>query len=235
MKRTRQANSFIILLDSRTRQTGTTVSSPTFNLTKPISNVTTARVRSVQFTNNLFNIDGNHNKIGLVNLQGLEISPGFYSPSQLIQQINESGIGISLTYVSENNTLLWDTGNGVVDVTQSSMAQTLGLQQGSTYTGTFTTTLFLASPMNVDFVCDQLGNSTYSYSGRVRESNIQPLISCPVVVGYGNMNVFIPPVLSTLDIGGTSLSQLNFKIVDSLDGRELKELGHWSMQIEVFS
>jgi hypothetical protein len=223
------------MLDSRTRQNGTTVSNPTFNLTQPISNVTTARVRSIQFTNNLFNIDENHNKIGLVGLQGLEITPGFYSPSQLIQKINDSGIGISLTFVPENNTLLWDTGDGVVDLVTSSMAQILGLQQGSTYTGNFVTTLVLASPMNVDFVCNQLGNSTYSYSGRVRENNIQPLISCPVVVGYGNMNIFIPPVLSHLDIGGTSLSQLNFKIVDSLDGREIKELGHWSLQIECFT
>jgi hypothetical protein len=141
-----------------------------------------------------------------------------------------------MVYVPANNTLQWDVGDGVVDVSNSSLRETLGLQQGLTYTSTFTTRLFLAAPMNIDFISPQLQTSYYSYSGRAeRESNVQPLISVPVLSGYGQMSVYLPSTLTQLDTGGTQFGQLNFKVVDSLTGDDLTEIGHWSMQIECYT
>ena len=52
--------------------------------------------------------------------------------------------------------------------------------------------------------------------------------------GFKNMNVYLPSSLPTLHVGGTQFAQLDFKVVDSLTGSELTEIGHWSMQIECY-
>ena len=236
MKRNRQANSFVIMLDSRSRQTGTTIHNPTFNLTKPLSNVNTIRVKYVQFANTLFNIKDGQNVLGLVGLDQGIVPPAFYTPSELVTLINSFGIGISLAYAQSSNSLIWDIGDGFLDVPNSSLRDTLGLQMGQTsYTGTFTTGLFLAAPMNVDFISPQLQTSYYSYSGRERATNTQPVITAPVLSGYGTMCVYQPSTLASLDTGGTQFAQLDFRVCDSLTGDEIPEIGHWSMQIEVFN
>jgi hypothetical protein len=192
-------------------------------------------VKYVQFANTLFNVRDGQNVLGLIGLDKGIVPPAFYTPSELVALINSFGIGISITYVQASNSLQWDVGDGVVDMTNSSLRETLGLQTGQTYTKIFTTGLFLAAPMNVDFISPQLQTSYYSYSGRERATNTQPLITVPVNSGYGAMCVYQPSTLASLDAGGIQFAQLNFRVCDSLTGDELPEIGHWSMQIECFS
>ena len=237
MKR-RRPSTWIVLLDSRSRQPGTTISNPTFQLTHPLGNVSSCRVRCVQFANVLHNIDSTHNVVGLVGKNKGVVPPGFYTPNTLVDSINSFGIGIgiSVTYTPASNALHWDVGDGVIDTQNSSMRETLGLNVGQVYTGSFTTTLFMASPMNIDFVSPQLQTSNYSYSGRDtrRDTNRQPLVSVPVLNGHGQMSVYMPTTLHDVHIGGGQFGQLEFTVVDSLTGRELNEMSHWSMQLEFF-
>jgi hypothetical protein len=193
-------------------------------------------MKYVQFANTLFNVRDGQNVLGLVGLDQGIVPPAFYTPSELVALINSFGIGISLTYVQASNSLVWDVGTGVVDTINSSLCDTLGLQTGQTsYTGTFTTGLFLAAPMNVDFISPQLQTSYYSYSDRERATNTQPLITVPVLSGYGSMCVYQPSTLALLDAGGVQFSQLDFRVCDSLTGNMLPEIGHWSMQLECFN
>ena len=236
MKRTRRsAQSYVVCLDSRSRMPGTTLYEPTFQLTKPISHATTARVKCVQFANTLWNVTDTSNTIALAGLATGKVTPGYYTAEELLAVINGFGIGISLTYVPQRNALLWNVGEGVVDVASSTMREALGLEVGRFYTGEFQTKLFLASPMNVDFVCAQLQSTCYTYSGRQRESNTQALISVPVLAGYGDMVLYMPTTLANLDVGGTQIASLDFRVVDSMTGNLIREFSHWSMQIEVFT
>ena len=223
MKRNRE-HSFVICCDSRSREPGSTVYMPTFQLTKPLAQISHARVKCVQFANTLFNVDENHNVF--VSDVTVVVPPGFYSPQALIDLIPGA------TYVAETNKIQWNV-TASIDLQQTSLRETLGLT--STTTGVFETQLFLASPMNVDFICPQLQSSYYTYSGRVRSENTQPLIQVPVLSGFSQMVVYNPMPQATLDMGGTTLSQLNFKVCDALDGRVLTELSHFSIQIECFT
>jgi hypothetical protein len=232
MKRGRD-KSFVVLLDSRSRDDGSSIYAPTFHLTKPICNVSHVRVKCVQFANTLFNVREGHNTIGLVGgVLGI-VQPGYYTPSELTTVINGLSIGVTLAY--DGSMLQWNVGTGTIDVTNSTLRTTLELQHGQTYTGTFQTRLFLASPMNVDFICSELQTSYYSYSGRERATNTQPLVSVPVLSGHGSMSFFLPTTLTPLDTGGLSFAQLSFLLCDSWTGEPLTDIGHWSMQIECFT
>ena len=231
MKR-RADKSFVVLLDSRSRQDGTTTHAPTFHLTQALCGVSHVRVKSVQFANTLYNMRQGHNQIALTNGVVGIIPPAYYTPSELVDTINGLAIGIALTYTG--SVLQWDTGVNVLDVSNTTARETLEIQIGQLYTGVFQTRLFLASPMNADFVCAQLQTSYYSYSGRGRDSNVQPLISVPVLSGHGSMSFFLPVNLTPLDTGGMSFNQLNFQVLDSWTGDPLTEIGPWSMQIECY-
>ena len=141
----------------------------------------------------------------------------------------------SITLAYDGSMIQWDVGGKSIDVANSTLRTTFELQPGQTYTGLFQTRLFLASPMNVDFVCSELQTSYYSYSGRNRTNNTQPLVSVPVLAGHGSMSFFLPTTLSQLDTGGLSFAQLTFILCDSWSGEPLTDIGHWSMQLECFT
>jgi len=232
MKRGRD-KSFVVLLDSRSREAGSSIHAPTYYLTKPICGVSHVRVKSVQFANTLHNVRDGHNTIAVVDgLTGI-VPVGYYTPTELISTVNNLSIGITLAY--NGSMLQWDLGGKSIDVINSSLRTTFELQPDQTYTGLFQTRLFLASPMNVDFVYAELQTSYYSYAGRERSTNRQPLVSVPVLSGHGSMSFFLPTTLTPLDTGGLSFAQLSFLLCDSWSGDPLTDIGHWSMEIECFT
>lgn len=91
--------------------------------------------------------------------------------------------------------LNWTLGVGVSIVAiATTMREILGLTINSNYTSTFSTQLYLASPMNIDFISSQITdtNGYVVYSGRDRTMNNQPFFIAPVIEGYGNMCVYSP-------------------------------------------
>ena len=132
--------------------------------------------------------------------------------------------------------LNWTLGVGVSIVAIATTSiEILGLTINSNYTSTFSTQLYLASPMNIDFISSHITdtNGYIVYSGRDRTMNTQPFFICPVTEGYGNMCVYSPYNMHDIQMGNGSLSQLDFLICDNNSGRVLKELSHWSILLEV--
>jgi hypothetical protein len=220
---------FQLILDSRTR-TSNNVYNATFQLTKPISRVQKVRVKHVQFANTLYNVADGENTL-VLSTGTLVIPPGFYSPVELVALLQ------TICAVTYNlGKLTWTLGTGVSIVTATTtMREILGLTLNNTYTNTFTTQLYLASPMNMDFISSQITDSQnyVVYSGRERTMNNQPFFITPVTEGFGKMCIYSPYNMHDIQIGNGSLSQLDFLMCDSNSGRVLTELSHWSMLLEV--
>ena len=159
------------------------------------------------------------------------MTPGFYIPAEFVALLQTI---CTVTYNAGK--LNWTLGAGVSITTQSTtMREILGLTLNSTYTGTFTTQLYLASPMIIDFISSQITdtNGYVVYSGRDRTMNTQPFCIVPVTEGYGNMCVYSPYNMHDIQMGNGSLAQLDFLLCDNNSGRVLKELSHWSILLEV--
>ena len=220
---------FQLILDSRTR-TSNNVYNATFQLTKPISRVKTVRVKHVQFANTLYNVADGENTL-VLSTGTLTMPPGFYTPTEFVTLLQTI---CSVTYNSGR--LTWALGAVSIVVAATTMREILGLTQNSTYTNTFTTQLYLASPMNTDFISSQITDTQgyIVYSGRDRpRANNQPFFIAPVTEGNGKMCMYSPYNMHDIQIGNGSLSQLDFLICDNNSGRVLTELSHWSMLLEV--
>jgi hypothetical protein len=152
---------FQLILDSRTR-TSNNVYNATFQLTKPISRVHSVRVKHVQFANTVYNVGEGENVIVLST--GVTLT-GFYVPTELVALLQTI-----CTVVYDRGKLNWTLGASVSIVNISTkMREILGLTLNST--GTFSTQLYLASPMNIDFSSSQIvdTNGYIVYSGRERK------------------------------------------------------------------
>ena len=207
-------------------------------MTQPLCGIDKISVKCVSFANTLYNIDSNNNTIRLVGSAVFHVEPGFYTPERLVSVINAAGIGISLTYVEDYNTLQWNIGQGVLNIPESSMSETLGIRANLSYTGTFTTQLFLASPMLIDFNCSQITPPYTTYSGRGTNrslTNTQPFVTVPVTSGFKNMCTYLPPTDSIIQMGGgVSIAQLDMRITNPLNGRILDEIGPYVIKIECY-
>ena len=135
---------FQLILDSRTR-TANNVYNATFQLTKPISRVHSVRVKHVQFANTLYNVGDGENRIVLSTGASLIVPPGFYSPAELVALLQTI---CTVTYNAEK--LNWTLGAVSIVILSTTMREILGITLN--LTGTFTSPLYLASPMNIDFI-----------------------------------------------------------------------------------
>ncbi len=220
---------FQLILDSRTR-TSNNAYDACFQLSKPISRVHSVRVKFAQFANTLYNVAPGENMIVLSTGVSLIMPPGFYTQTEFITLLQTI---CSVTY--NTGKLSWTLGAVSIVVADTTMREVLGLTPNTTYTGTFNSRLYLASPMNLDFSCSEITDTQgyIVYSGRERAMNNQPFLSIPVTEGYGSMCFYSPHNMYDIKMGNGSLSQLDFLLCDSNSGRVLTELSHWSMLLEV--
>jgi hypothetical protein len=158
------------------------------------------------------------------------LKPGFYRADELITKLRQI---VDVTYDSTTGLLTWNIQNGAIFFSLTTLQQILGLN-GQVSTGQFVTRLFLASPMNVDFVSPQLMDSSGSVVYGYRSSdNYQPFVTVPITSGYGVMNVYVPTNMPSLQLGNASLSTLSVVCLDNENGRILKEMSHWSTIMEI--
>ena len=234
-----------IFLDTRSKNAYTTNSQPTFALTKTICNVKKVRVVSIQLPNAFPNIvGGNTLDLSIDGGDSFQTLPfisttGFYTPddvvntaNSLLQSIIFSVFGIQDTHVVLDSTrtrLHWTLPPGV----QVRNNTILGLTMTTPIISTGTTILFLSSPMGVSFVCPQLQATHNVYAGDSRMTQIQPFVTMPLTNGYGAIESYVPEVPFEIDCGGQTLSTLDIRVVDSLDGRELTDLPNWTMELLV--
>ena len=233
-----------IFLDTRSKNAYTTNSRPTFALTRSICNVKSVRCVSVQLPNTFPNIVGD-NTIdvsidGGDSFQSLSFlsTTGFYSPEDVVDAVD--GTLQDLIFLVFGTP---DTSCVSLDSTRTRLQWTLpvGVQVRNNeilglttpIIGTGTTILFLSSPMGVSFVCPQLQATHNVYAGDSRMTQIQPFVSMPLTNGYGAIESYVPEVPFEIDCGGQTLSTLDVRVVDSLDGRVLTELPNWTMELLV--
>jgi len=219
-----------LLLDSRSRNARSSTSRASYTLNQAIHNVVSVKVRHISFANTLFNVVTGHNDFHIAGVTST-LAPGFYSSVDFMAWL--TGLAnVTAVLNTSNNVITWTT-VGAIDLTLTTMRETLGLQQGVLYMGGFTTTLFLASPLNVSFCSPQLGTAhTTVFSGRSRLIT-SSFVTVPVTSGFGEMCFYSPSTLYPFSAGGTILSNIDIDIRDSLDGRDLTEISHYSVELEV--
>ena len=233
-------------LDSTQREPGGSPAEATFNLSRDLCNVRNIAVKHVAFANTIHNVRLGSNDTLQLTTDGATfnsltyITPGFYSTTQFVEQLNAVlGVFFTTTDVmvtlknTTSNTLLWTLpAGGGIENSSSNASTTLGLAKSGTSTGNFTSQLFLASPFVVGYQCMHFNQSDSDvFGGGERKSDcffLQPMTS-----GYGNIETYSPNPPSPVRCGGVTLSSLSFRVVDPITGLLLDEIQNWFMSIEV--
>jgi hypothetical protein len=235
---------FRILLDSRNRDAHTTVAAPSFSLTKTISGVRSVRVKNIIVSNSIYNIREGMNDSLRVSVDGGEsfntltyIAAGFYTASEYITNLNVFLQGVSGSSVdcislnTSNNKLTWSMPSLIViDGLNSRAKHVLGLADVM-LNETFASALFLATPMSISFVCGALQSTHIVFAGEQLPAS--PFVTMPLKSGFMAMEVYEPPSLFSIPMGGQTLSSLDFRVVDTASGQLLSELLCWSMELEI--
>ena len=223
-------------IDSRNRLAPSSLSAPSFALSNSVSGVKEVRVKNVQFAHTIYNIASNNNVLS-TSVGNVILAPQFYTAAAFTTALNAAfvtafGPGTYVVFVAATNTLNWTLGWPTVSGV-SSMSNVLGLSNASTaHTGTFTTTLFLASPLNVSFACPQLQSRRNLYT--TNSSRSEPFITVPVNVGFLSVLYYEPWRGRVIDFDqGFALSTLDFTLFDTASGRVLDEISHWAMELEL--
>jgi hypothetical protein len=107
---------------------------------------------------------------------------------------------VNVTKVKETGLLEWNLGADYIDVQKTSLRD--GLKLYGVYRGQFTSRLFLAGTMNVDFNCNQLTDSSgyVVHATRQERPNFQPLVNVPITAGYGVI-VYDPKCMPSIALG----------------------------------
>ena len=235
-----------LYVDSRHRTRDSTPSTAKFNLIRPISNVHTCRVTSLQFVNTFENLSVDNNEL-LTSSGVVTLSPDYYSGTNFVLALDAGlvvafGAGNYVTFNSIYNQLDWTLGANTLDATSASsnMASLLGLDNNSpALTGSFSSTLHIARPSYLAWSCNQLqpaSDRSYHASDTESKDNLQPFLTIPVTSSYLSAQTHMPanPATITLDRGGAgvSISRLNFTVSDAASGRVLSELADWAAVVE---
>lgn len=212
-------------LDSRERQSGS-ISNPTFILSSPILNVISVEMRSFSFANTINNIDEDNNTLTINGIDNF-ITPGFYTPLQITQKLEELGLNCNIS----NNILTWQVGNNVFSLSPGA-ADVFGLEKNVVYTGNLTSILTLASPLAVQISSPSLQIHGGDVSSTSSKKNLAPLLIVPVTSGYGNMQTYEHTYKTELAISNRCLDKITFNINDArASNRALNELRVFSFVI----
>ena len=236
-----------LYIDSRHRRPGTPIHDAQwqYDLIRPIQNARSFRLKSIQLANTLHNITPLNNTLS-VNGGTVEIAPAFWTASQLVLEINDQlgvlwgpygGGGEYLVLDFATNRLTWTISTNTIDVSNSSMAAVLGLPASTPpLTGAFTSQIFLAVPQYISFTSPDLRSSDHQAihaSSTNARRELQPFLTVPIGVGYGEIGTYAPDYERIQRLGGKTLSQIRIKAVDPSTARKLEELTHYAMLIEL--
>ena len=229
----------LLHIDSRFRTNQSSISNSTFNLTRPIRGVTRARVRSVSFFNTFNNVSADDNQL-VTSSGAITIVPAFYVASTLVAVLDAQlaaafgGAGPYVAFDASNNTLNWTLGTNTVDGVGSSMAETLGLDENATITGTFQSPLHLAFPSYLSMASPSFTSHEQNvHAGRPQQHiQVQPFVTIPISSGYLGQKVHDPALPEPWMNVSNTLSTINIRLFDPSSGREYEEASHWSGLIE---
>lgn len=237
--------SFKIHIDSRDRDEKSGVNNASFLLSKSLCNVTGCRIKWVQLANTLVNVDSSNNRISISTNHGVAFtdyditslgSTGFVDSTLLLQGLTDLLASISpasTVTIDTTNRLNWNLASGVlINGATSSARHILGFSS-KFYADQFKSSVFLATPYSISFICPQL-QSIYNVFSNRNISSLQPFVTVPVTVGYGEIIYHEPNQHSFIKLSNIVLSSLDIRVVDTRTGSLITDCGPWAMELEVF-
>jgi hypothetical protein len=225
-----------LYLDCRNRTENSTPSRARFNLSRPLKGVTRYQIKSISLVNTYHNITSDNNTV-TTSGGSFSLDQGFYSAVQLIDVLDASlgqiygASAPGFVTLNSDNTLNWSLGTNSIITSGSTMSHVLGLDPNqASYTGSFTSQLFLALPQYISVSCPQLSpiNSMNLHTGE------ESIAVFPITAGYlESMNVFPEQtIMLNSSRAGLNVATLDIAFNDPYSGRELRESAVWSMVIE---
>lgn len=234
---------FFVYLDS-TQSTGTRPSSSLFNLNQPIVSMMQMKVKSFTFGNTLHNVVSPYNTL-VFNSTSLTLPEGYYTFSELIDYINTALMANVLftanltvethaVVLDSENSAVWTIGSNILQIT-SGMYKTFVLNPYRTYTGNFQSNIFLAQPMAIALTSQALQGSASRFITTADQRITNPFFICPVTDPFGSIQSPQFDLDFTLAFSNNSLNQFDLVLFDPATGRELVEVGHWSLILEIIT
>ena len=224
-----------------TQSVGVRPSSAQYILNQQIVNATQLRVVSFSYANQLWNVVAGANTL-VFDTGNVTVPEGHYSFGDLINYINESLLtlpasvanltGSDAVVLSSQNTALWSIGDNVLQ--SGGLYPTFLLNVGLEYSGNFETLIWLPTPLAIAL-------NSASFQGPNRFVTTAPLpTSSPfyieqVTSSYGE----ISSSEASIDLGWKTplghenLSLVSIIITDVTSGRELVEMSHYSLLLEI--
>ena len=232
---------YCVYLDS-TQSTGTRPSSSTYNLNQSVIGMQSLKVKSFTFANTLYNISSSNKQLNFSSTL-LTIPEAFYTFSQLIKYIDDAlmnSIAFTSNLTTEmhavvlnaDNSLTWTIGNNILLKT-STMYDNFLLNQYITYTGNFLSSLFLAQPLAIALQSNALQGSAMRFVTSANIAITQAFWIVPVTSGNGEMQDPAYDLDIQIQCSNINLSQFDVLLYNPSDNRELKEINHWCMILEI--
>ena len=126
----------------------------------------------------------------------------------------------------------WTIGNNILLKT-STMYDNFLLDQYLTYTGNFSSSLFLAQPLAIALQSNALQGSAMRFVTSANIAITQPFWIVPVTSGSGEMQDPAYDLDIPTQCFNINLSQFDVLLYNPSDNRELKEINHWCMILEI--
>ena len=224
-----------------TQSVGVRPSSAQYILNNQIINATQLRVVSFSYANNFWNVVDGANTL-VFNSGVVTVPSGYYTFVDLIHYINQSlltlpaflanFISLNAVVLTNQNAAAWTIGSNVLQ--GGGLYPVFLLARGQQYSGNFETPIWLSSPLAIAL-------NSASFQGANRFVTTAPLpTSSPFYVeqvtsAYGEVS----SSEASIDLGWKTplghenLSLITIVVTDVTTGRELTEMSHYSLLLEI--
>ena len=231
---------YTLCLDS-SQSSGFRPSASVFQLNQPLINCSQVKVLGFTFGNNLFNVVEPYNNLSFDSVT-VVVPEGYYTAQEFITYLNTE-LMTRIPFTSQLTTetkaielidevVSWTIGSN--DVISGGLYSVFSFYTGYSNTGNFQSSIYLAQPCVLSLNCQQLiGNDRY-----VTTKNMP--ITMQFWVGqvqsaYGEVEAPNSSFQMTTQLSNVNLSQLNLLICDAITGRQVTELSHFNLLLEIIA
>lgn len=209
-----------LLIDSRDRASGSLIESARYNLDKPLTDVSRVRVDYVMLYNTFYNVLEGMNNGFFVKFGGVDyykaLTPGYYSPSQLIAALNtklkevDASLGVTNPAGRE---AAWTLPGATITAVSYEL---FGLKEGQT--GSFTTMVNTSLPQSISFFSPELSPQGGSRFARTRADvwnvgeDLEPLVTVPIFSANEGLNYWQPNYETWTTCPRTGLSSFHLEL-----------------------
>ena len=217
-----------VFLDSSQRMSTSSTTRASFLLNRDIIRIKSVSVISASFSNLTYNISSINNLASFGRMP-----PKYYTSSEFVATVNTLlGSAGSIAFDPATNLLTWTLSTPIQG---GMMSDILGLSPLLVYNGSFTSTLSLARPSAVSFVCPSL--QSFSCNSHVQgiKNGGRSLFTSHVEVGFGQVQTVRVNIPHIQIVNGASLSLIEMELLDPSSGRtfDSSEVPQWSLILKL--